>query len=70
MISAIREFCAENNVNVDMRIGIHTGIVICGIVGVKRFKVGKFLYSTCDSVFTSWSFGLDVFGLVLLQVLV
>lgn len=39
MISAIKDFCHENDVNVDMRIGIHTGIVICGIVGKKRFKV-------------------------------
>lgn len=39
MISAIKDFCHENDVNVDMRIGIHTGIVICGIVGMKRFKV-------------------------------
>lgn len=38
MIDAIKQFCADNDVNVDMRIGIHTGIVICGIVGMKRFK--------------------------------
>nr|XP_039265323.1 adenylate cyclase type 9-like isoform X1 [Styela clava] len=38
MIDAIKRFCTDNDVNVNMRIGIHTGIVICGIVGMKRFK--------------------------------
>nr|XP_002129241.2 adenylate cyclase type 9-like isoform X1 [Ciona intestinalis] len=38
MVSAIKEFCQENNANVNMRVGIHTGTVLCGIVGTKRFK--------------------------------
>ncbi|KAI8486763.1 Adenylate cyclase type 9 [Branchiostoma belcheri] len=38
MITAIREFCAETNNDVNMRVGVHTGTVLCGIVGTKRFK--------------------------------
>uniref|UniRef100_H2ZBQ6 Adenylate cyclase type 9 n=1 Tax=Ciona savignyi TaxID=51511 RepID=H2ZBQ6_CIOSA len=38
MVTAIKDFCRENNASVNMRVGIHTGTVLCGIVGSKRFK--------------------------------
>ncbi|KAK7079284.1 Adenylate cyclase type 9 [Halocaridina rubra] len=38
MIHAIQEFDADTNEDVNMRVGIHTGKVLCGIVGTKRFK--------------------------------
>ena len=38
MISAIKEFDKECHEEVNMRVGIHTGTVLCGIVGRKRFK--------------------------------
>ncbi|XP_071526446.1 adenylate cyclase type 9 [Panulirus ornatus] len=38
MIDAIQEFDTDTNEDVNMRVGIHTGKVLCGIVGTKRFK--------------------------------
>lgn len=38
MIEAIGRFDEERGENVSMRVGVHTGTVLCGIVGVKRFK--------------------------------
>lgn len=38
MITAIKEFDEANDEEVDMRVGIHTGKVLCGIVGTRRFK--------------------------------
>ena len=38
MIKAIKEFDYENNESVNMRVGVHTGTVLCGIVGTRRFK--------------------------------
>lgn len=38
MIRAIKEFDEDNNESVDMRVGVHTGTVLCGIVGTRRFK--------------------------------
>lgn len=38
MIQAIEQFCKETNETVDMRVGVHTGTVLCGILGMKRFK--------------------------------
>lgn len=38
MITAIKEFDKENNESVNMRVGVHTGTVLCGIVGRQRFK--------------------------------
>ena len=38
MVKTITEFDAENNEQVGMRVGIHTGTVLCGIIGNKRFK--------------------------------
>ena len=38
MISAIKEFDEDRHESVNMRVGIHTGTVLCGIVGKTRFK--------------------------------
>ena len=38
MISAIKDFDDDRDENVNMRVGIHTGTVLCGIVGKRRFK--------------------------------
>lgn len=38
MIRAIAEFDRESNEGVNMRVGIHTGTVLCGIVGTRRVK--------------------------------
>ncbi|XP_033606187.1 adenylate cyclase type 9 isoform X4 [Cryptotermes secundus] len=38
MIGAIKQFDEERNEGVNMRVGVHTGTVLCGIVGTKRFK--------------------------------
>lgn len=38
MIGAIALFDQERKESVDMRVGVHTGTVLCGIVGTKRFK--------------------------------
>ncbi|XP_077574412.1 adenylate cyclase type 9 [Stigmatopora nigra] len=38
MIKAIEQFCQETCETVSMRVGVHTGTVLCGILGMKRFK--------------------------------
>ncbi|OAF70936.1 hypothetical protein A3Q56_01275 [Intoshia linei] len=38
MIEIIREFDEKYNENVKMRIGVHSGSILCGIVGTTRFK--------------------------------
>lgn len=38
MIQAIKQFDIERNEGVNMRVGVHTGTVLCGIVGTRRFK--------------------------------
>ena len=38
MIDAIKDFCQDTGEKVNMRVGIHTGTVLCGIVGNRRFK--------------------------------
>lgn len=38
MIKVIKEFDEEYNESVNMRVGVHTGTVLCGIVGTRRFK--------------------------------
>ncbi|TNN63100.1 Adenylate cyclase type 9 [Liparis tanakae] len=38
MIQAIEQFCQETRETVNMRVGVHTGTVLCGILGIKRFK--------------------------------
>ncbi|CAH1777194.1 unnamed protein product [Owenia fusiformis] len=38
MIKAIQQFDEDNNEEVNMRVGVHTGTVLCGLVGTRRFK--------------------------------
>ncbi|KAJ8027778.1 Adenylate cyclase type 9 [Holothuria leucospilota] len=38
MIEAIKDFCKEKGEKVNMRVGVHTGTVLCGIIGNRRFK--------------------------------
>lgn len=38
MIEAIKQFDIERREGVNMRVGVHTGTILCGIVGTKRFK--------------------------------
>ncbi|KAK4470787.1 hypothetical protein MN116_005647 [Schistosoma mekongi] len=38
MCLAIQQFDEDHSEEVNMRVGVHTGKVICGIVGTKRFK--------------------------------
>ncbi|KAK2181022.1 hypothetical protein NP493_415g03014 [Ridgeia piscesae] len=38
MCTAIQEFDRDHNEAVNMRVGVHTGTVLCGIVGTRRFK--------------------------------
>ncbi|XP_029171847.1 adenylate cyclase type 9 isoform X2 [Nylanderia fulva] len=38
MIEAIKQFDVERREGVNMRVGVHTGTVLCGLVGTKRFK--------------------------------
>lgn len=38
MIDAIQKFDRERGEGINMRVGVHTGTVLCGIVGTKRFK--------------------------------
>ncbi|KAK2165129.1 hypothetical protein LSH36_54g01025 [Paralvinella palmiformis] len=38
MCKAIEEFDHDHNEEVDMRVGVHTGSVLCGLVGTRRFK--------------------------------
>lgn len=42
MINAIEEFDQDNHEQVDMRVGVHSGSVNCGIVGTKKFKFDIF----------------------------
>lgn len=38
MVQEIKKFDLEKNEGVNMRVGVHTGTVLCGIVGTRRFK--------------------------------
>lgn len=38
MIAAIQSFDEQRHEGVNMRVGVHTGTVLCGIVGTRRFK--------------------------------
>ncbi|CAF1102471.1 unnamed protein product [Adineta steineri] len=42
MINAIEEFDQDNNEQVDMRVGVNSGSVNCGIVGTRKFKFDIF----------------------------
>ena len=50
MLSAIEDVNSETNLDVSIRVGIHTGSVLCGVVGIKRFRsVGNVTWF-CDHV--------------------
>ena len=38
MVKAIQMFDEDHNEQVNMRVGVHTGTVLCGLVGTRRFK--------------------------------
>ncbi len=38
MVKSITEFDEDHSESVDMRVGVHTGTVLCGLVGTRRFK--------------------------------
>ena len=38
MVNTINEFDEDHNEAVNMRVGVHTGTVLCGLVGTRRFK--------------------------------
>ncbi|XP_038056726.1 adenylate cyclase type 9-like [Patiria miniata] len=38
MIEAIKDFCQDTGEKVNMRVGVHTGKVLCGIIGKSRYK--------------------------------
>jgi adenylate cyclase 9 len=38
MCKAIQDFNHDHHEEVDMRVGVHTGFVLCGLVGTRRFK--------------------------------
>ena len=38
MCKAIKEFDEDHDEEVNMRVGVHTGTVLCGLVGTRRFK--------------------------------
>lgn len=38
MVEAIKQFDEDHNEEVNMRVGVHTGTVLCGLVGTLRFK--------------------------------
>ena len=42
MINAIEEFDVDNSEQVDMRVGVHSGSVNCGIIGTRKFKFDIF----------------------------
>lgn len=42
MCRAIQEFDSDHNEEVNMRVGVHTGDVLCGLVGTRRFKFDVF----------------------------
>jgi class 3 adenylate cyclase len=37
MQTAIAQFNTENNKNFSIRIGIHSGLVVAGVIGIKKF---------------------------------
>ena len=44
MLSAIEEFNQDQNQQFDMRVGIHSGSVNCGIIGTRKFQFDIFSY--------------------------
>ena len=42
MCQAIQDFDVQHKESVNMRVGVHTGDILCGIVGSRRFKFDVF----------------------------
>jgi len=42
MINAIEEIDEDNSEQVDMRVGVHSSSVTCGIIGTEKFKFDTF----------------------------
>ena len=64
MIDVIKVFDEERNEKVQMRVGIHSGRVICGILGERRYKVisnnmvppiKTLLICDCCELLTNWN---------------
>ena len=64
MISAIKDFDEDRHESVNMRVGIHTGTVLCGIVGKtiflqfrnRRYTVWEFYHFSITQILREINF--------------